>query len=404
MNIPQLKVPVTVVPEETDLGLGAFVTNVLTDVLLAASYVLLLYVVVLLNRQKHVSIYIPKQTYMITFGVVAAVGIATTVAAMFVNAPTMSAILKLLSSFMMTGIAIGIWRILPRHVDLQEKAVIDREASELRQTAAELERVTGVLEETQAEFDRQLAKRTDHLTREKLDLEKQIVERRLSEERVSEAKRRMDELILRTSTASLLVDSEGSVLECNHALAQLVGRGTMEELVGRKLSRLLGLKNEQSLVHFTSETLRHGTFAAEFDAAPPARGVIHIEASGAASVIDGKPCVMALFRDVTERYKSEKELLQSREALTAALEVARQANATKSDFLAKMNHELRTPLNGIIGLSEILRHRAHAESLKQEDLRKRQDELAKQLEEKANEARKKLEEAQKAATEGTATE
>jgi two-component system sensor histidine kinase RpfC len=41
-------------------------------------------------------------------------------------------------------------------------------------------------------------------------------------------------------------------------------------------------------------------------------------------------------------------------ALTRAMEEARQANAAKSRFLANMSHEFRTPLNGIVGMSDLL--------------------------------------------------
>ena len=47
----------------------------------------------------------------------------------------------------------------------------------------------------------------------------------------------------------------------------------------------------------------------------------------------------------------QRSLLQ---ALTRAMEEARQANEAKSRFLANMSHEFRTPLNGIVGMSDLL--------------------------------------------------
>ncbi|HEX8212335.1 MAG TPA: response regulator [Longimicrobium sp.] len=60
--------------------------------------------------------------------------------------------------------------------------------------------------------------------------------------------------------------------------------------------------------------------------------------------------VLAL-EDVTERRRTEQEVVNAREA-------AESANRTKSLFLANMSHELRTPLNAILGYSEMLHEEA----------------------------------------------
>jgi len=331
---------------------------VLTDMAVAGSYVLIVFIIVYLNRNKYISIYVPRRTYGVMFGVVFAINLAATAAALFWPGVAVTFGYKIATALLMFAIVAAVWRILPRDIDVHERHRMRLENVEMQQAFSDRDSALTELEEVQTEVTTRVEARTAELSQVNLSLEKEVIERRLSEERAMESKRRLDELIMRTNTAMVSIDGDGTITECNHALAQLLGRGTIEELIGRKLSRLLGLKNEAAFNHFCDETLRFGTFQHEFDAAPPARGLVHIEANGAASVMDGRPSVMALFRDVSERKAAEKELLQSREALTAALEVARQANATKSDFLAKMNHELRTPLNGIIGLSEILRHKA----------------------------------------------
>ncbi|MGI4942414.1 MAG: PAS domain S-box protein [Janthinobacterium lividum] len=60
-----------------------------------------------------------------------------------------------------------------------------------------------------------------------------------------------------------------------------------------------------------------------------------------------QPRFTAYLRDVTERKRSERDLI-------AAKDTAEEANRAKSTFMANMSHELRTPLSAIIGYSEML--------------------------------------------------
>lgn len=85
--------------------------------------------------------------------------------------------------------------------------------------------------------------------------------------------------------------------------------------------------------------------------------LIPVENSVRTVLINGNIYLLGIMRDVSERIKYQKGIIEAKEK-------AEQSDRLKSIFLANMSHELRTPLISILGFSNILQ-----EEIEDEDMR-----------------------------------
>jgi len=192
---------------------------------------------------------------------------------------------------------------------------------------------------------------------------------------------------------AVTLSREGTVLHCNRAFAELVGRAS-HELIGSSFTVWVKEEDQASYAEFLQNA-----------AAPQRRNLLLVKADGAAvpvqlasSPLDlddlpGAICVIAL--DLTEQQRRlaleidqqagrarEQALRQRQEELeklnqeledinrgmvTLYAELnekakdLRHADEMKTRFLSDMSHELRTPLNSIFALSSLLLDRADGE-------------------------------------------
>jgi len=142
--------------------------------------------------------------------------------------------------------------------------------------------------------------------------------------------------------------SAGTLVDCNDALAHLLGFESREALLAHPamIDRYFTPDDRQALM----APLRAAGRVAGFEVKMRRRDDRPVWALVSATMLDddrGTPdLIEGTVIDITDRKRAEQFLRQASEAAEAA-------NRAKSEFLANMSHEIRTPMNGIIGMTEL---------------------------------------------------
>jgi PAS domain S-box-containing protein len=146
--------------------------------------------------------------------------------------------------------------------------------------------------------------------------------------------------------AILILSAEREVvLNVNPRACEIYGF-SREEFIGMSLEAIS--ENVPRGQRHVVETLGRGVFY-NFETVQLRKDGrrMFLEINASSIEYEGRPAILSINRDVTERRRAEELRLEK--------EAAEQADQAKGRFLANMSHEIRTPMAGILGLTGLLR-------------------------------------------------
>jgi len=156
------------------------------------------------------------------------------------------------------------------------------------------------------------------------------------------------EAILENSLMGIAMSHSRKISTINRRGAEIFGY-TPGELIGNKISVILGTEHEESFVQSSRQALsKRGDFNTE--QAFFGKDGKTVWCRMYAKAVDPESLdkgIIWAWDDITDLRRNQEDLVRTREDAEAA-------NQAKSEFLAAMSHEIRTPMNAIVGMTDIL--------------------------------------------------
>ena len=148
-----------------------------------------------------------------------------------------------------------------------------------------------------------------------------IAERKRAEEALRESERRFRMLVERAADAVFLHDLEGRIIDINQQACESVGY-SREELVGMNVNDIEAQVASREQRELWRQTAAGGPRTLNGTHRRKDGSTFPVELRIGAFDIDGRPYILALARDVTERRKADEALRETTETLQALVQAA----------------------------------------------------------------------------------
>jgi PAS domain S-box-containing protein len=183
---------------------------------------------------------------------------------------------------------------------------------------SERKRSEKVLKEAHAGLEQRVEGRTRELSSANLKLEKEIEARKRIEYELRTSERKYRELIEEASDAIVLADTNGRVLDANRKAVDLLGY-TKDELVRMDFVGMHPQSELEKVVSSFKSILREGSGSLSDTAIEKKDGEsVPVDITGSVIQIGDKKVVQGLFRDITERKRTEEIVRNIAEGVAAS--------------------------------------------------------------------------------------
>jgi PAS domain S-box-containing protein len=190
---------------------------------------------------------------------------------------------------------------------------------------------------------------TDNTARKQVEAEQKVLDQRLRDQQFYTRS-----LIESNIDAIMTADPSGIITDVNRQMEALTGC-TRDELIGSPFKDYF---TDPERAELSIKLVLAKKKVTDYELTARARDGRETVVSYNATTFhnrEGKlQGMFAAARDITERKRLDRVLLEKNAELETARLVADKANLAKSEFLSSMSHELRSPLNAILGFAQLM--------------------------------------------------